>query len=86
VSVGVSVGGGAFEVALGVRVDWVLHVGDFGVGPDPARVDGNAQVAGVPCVGLNKGHYPGCLVAFETKPGELAWPVLGECLPKASRE
>ncbi len=30
----------AFEVALGVRFDWLLHVGDFGVWPDPARVDG----------------------------------------------
>ena len=30
----------AFEAALGVRFDWLLHVGDFGVWPDPARVDG----------------------------------------------
>jgi len=30
----------AFEVALGVRFDWVLHVGDFGVWPDPNRIDG----------------------------------------------
>lgn len=29
----------AFEAALGVRFEWVLHVGDFGVWPDPARVD-----------------------------------------------
>ena len=33
-------GGLAFEAALGVRFSFVLHVGDFGVWPDPARVDG----------------------------------------------
>jgi hypothetical protein len=29
----------AFESALGIRFEWVLHVGDFGVWPDPDRVD-----------------------------------------------
>jgi len=29
----------AFESALGVRFDYVLHVGDFGVWPDPNRMD-----------------------------------------------
>ena len=29
----------AFEVSLGIRFAWVLHVGDFGIWPDPARVD-----------------------------------------------
>ena len=29
----------AFEAALGVRFAWVLHVGDFGVWPDPSRID-----------------------------------------------
>lgn len=29
----------AFEASLGIRFDWVLHVGDFGVWPDPARID-----------------------------------------------
>ncbi len=29
----------AFEGALGVRFEWVLHVGDFGVWPDPERCD-----------------------------------------------
>jgi len=29
-----------FEVSLGVRFEWVLHVGDFGVWPDPSRIDG----------------------------------------------
>jgi predicted nucleotidyltransferase len=29
----------AFEASLGVRFDYVLHVGDFGVWPDPNRVD-----------------------------------------------
>jgi hypothetical protein len=29
----------AFEEALGVRFDYVLHVGDFGIWPDPNRVD-----------------------------------------------
>lgn len=27
------------EARLGARFDWVLHVGDFGVWPDPSRVD-----------------------------------------------
>lgn len=30
----------AFEKSLGVRFAWLLHVGDFGVWPDPSRVDG----------------------------------------------
>src|SRR5688572_2969191 len=30
----------AFDQALGVTFDWVLHVGDFGVWPDPSRIDG----------------------------------------------
>lgn len=29
----------AFENALGLRFDVVLHIGDFGVWPDPNRVD-----------------------------------------------
>jgi predicted phosphodiesterase len=29
----------AFEALLGVRFDYVLHVGDFGIWPDPDRVD-----------------------------------------------
>lgn len=29
----------AFEGALGVRFDCVLHVGDFGIWPDPSRID-----------------------------------------------
>ncbi len=29
----------AFEAALGVRFDYVLHVGDFGIWPDPGRID-----------------------------------------------
>jgi len=40
------------------------------------RVD--ADVAGVPCLGLNKGPHPGCLVAIEMKAGEKAWRLLGE--------
>jgi diadenosine tetraphosphatase ApaH/serine/threonine PP2A family protein phosphatase len=28
-----------FEALLGVRFDHVLHVGDFGVWPDPTRID-----------------------------------------------
>ncbi len=40
------------------------------------RVDG--KVAGVHCVGLNKGPHPGCLVAFEMKQGESSWRTLGE--------
>ena len=30
----------AFEGALDVRFDFVLHVGDFGIWPDPNRIDG----------------------------------------------
>lgn len=29
----------AFESALGTRFDYVLHVGDFGIWPDPSRID-----------------------------------------------
>jgi len=30
----------AFEESLGLRFSWVLHVGDFGIWPDPTRIDG----------------------------------------------
>ena len=30
----------AFEESLGARFAWVLHVGDFGIWPDPTRIDG----------------------------------------------
>ena len=30
----------AFEAALSVRFDWILHVGDHGVWPDASRIDG----------------------------------------------
>ena len=30
----------AFEESLGLRFAWVLHVGDFGIWPDPTRIDG----------------------------------------------
>jgi Calcineurin-like phosphoesterase len=33
----------AFEVALGIRFAWILHVGDFGVWPDPKRIDRAAK-------------------------------------------
>lgn len=29
----------AFELSLGAAFDWVLHVGDFGIWPDPERID-----------------------------------------------
>ena len=29
----------AFEQSLGGRFDYVLHAGDFGIWPDPNRVD-----------------------------------------------
>ena len=38
----------------------------------------DAEVAGVRCLGLNKGHYPGCLLAFEMRAGEREWRILGE--------
>jgi len=28
----------AFEIQLGVRFDWVLQVGDFGIWPDPLNI------------------------------------------------
>lgn len=28
-----------FEMSLGASFDWVLHVGDFGIWPDPERID-----------------------------------------------
>lgn len=33
----------ALERVLGKRFDWVLHVGDFGVWPDPSRIDRAAR-------------------------------------------
>ena len=45
----------------------------------------DAEVAGVRCLGLNKGHYPGCLVAFEMNPGVREWQLLGEWPPKEPR-
>lgn len=33
----------AFEDSLGVRFAWVLHVGDFGIWPDPGRIDGASR-------------------------------------------
>lgn len=44
-----------------------------------------AEIAGLRCLGLNKGHYPGCLVAIEMKPGERVWTLLGEWPPKEPR-
>ena len=29
----------ASEISLGANFDWVLHVGDFGIWPDPERID-----------------------------------------------
>ncbi len=46
----------------------------------------DAEVAGVRCLGLNKGHYPGCLVAFEMRAGERDWRLLGEWPPKEPRQ
>ena len=43
-----------------------------------ARV--NAEVAGVPCIGLNAVRWPGHLVAFELEPGGPA-TMLGEWPP-----
>ena len=33
----------AFEMSLGVTFEWVLHVGDFGIWPDPERIDRAAR-------------------------------------------
>lgn len=45
----------------------------------------DAEVAGVRCLGLNKGHYTGCLLAFEMRAGERDWRLLGEWPPKEPR-
>ena len=29
----------AFEASLGIRFDYILHVGDFGIWPEPSRID-----------------------------------------------
>lgn len=33
----------AFEAVLGMRFAWILHVGDFGIWPDPQRIDRAAR-------------------------------------------
>jgi hypothetical protein len=33
----------AFEQNLGARFDWVLHVGDFGIWPDPEKIDSGTR-------------------------------------------
>ncbi len=40
------------------------------------RID--VEVAGVACIGLNKGAYPGSLYAFQTSPATRTWRALGE--------
>jgi len=45
----------------------------------------DAVVVGVRCLGLNKGHCPGGLVAIEMKPGKPGWRLLGEWPPKEPR-
>jgi hypothetical protein len=115
----------AFEMCLGGTFEWVLHVGDFGIWPDPERIDraarchdgagdfsewlragrgvprqtifikGNhedfawlesqmhtdAELAGVPCIGLNKVARPGNLIAIEIDPGRRTWSILAEYPP-----
>ncbi len=52
----------AFETALGVRFEWVLHVGDFGVWPDVNRIDkATALVNRLPT--RNAGRTHGCQVS-----------------------
>ncbi len=38
----------------------------------------DAEVAGVRCLGLNKGPHAGSLVAFEMRAAERGWQMLGE--------
>jgi predicted phosphohydrolase len=45
----------------------------------------DAEVAGVRCLGLNKGPYPGSLVAFEMRAGAPGWQLLGEWPPQQLR-
>ncbi|HEV2268751.1 MAG TPA: hypothetical protein VGR92_04780 [Steroidobacteraceae bacterium] len=40
----------AFEVTLGATFDWVLHVGDFGVWPDPDTIDRATRDQTVPAI------------------------------------
>jgi hypothetical protein len=41
----------------------------------------DAEIGGVPCIGLNKGPHPGSLVALEMRAGERAFRILGEWPP-----
>jgi hypothetical protein len=45
----------------------------------------DAEVAGVRCFGLNKGPYPGSLVASEMRASEPGWQFLGEWPPRQLR-
>ena len=46
----------------------------------------DTELDGIRCIGLNKGPYPGCLVAFSMQPGERPWTLLGSWPPKEPRE
>ncbi len=52
----------SFEASLGCRFDWVLHVGDFGIWPDPARIDRATRKRG------DIGDFPAWLAAKREAP------------------
>ena len=43
----------AFEAALGVRFQWVLHVGAFGIWPDSDRIDKAHHMSALATPGYN---------------------------------
>lgn len=52
----------AFEQVLGLCFDWVLHVGDFGIWPEPARIDRATRKHG------DIGDFPAWLEEERTAP------------------
>jgi len=51
-----------FEASLGIRFDFVLHVGDFGIWPDPTKIDKGTRNHG------GAGDFPAWLQARRAAP------------------
>ena len=64
----------AFEQNLGARFDWVLHVGDFGIWPDPEEIDSGTRnrlpSGSSPCLSTK---IKGCVMSSSGKSARL-WP------------
>jgi hypothetical protein len=57
-----------FEASLGIRFDFVLHVGDFSVWPDPTKIDkGTRNHEGV-------GDFPAWLESRRAAPRRTVFP------------